>query len=104
MYRVGKAAASDGLETGAAAEVAGLGEHNAERGAHRLFNRWGMKHSVPISYAMVTDGTANLEVPYLTTSDYIKRMLRSFPTLLLGGSDLDSAQRKCQVFWKGLYQ
>ena len=104
MARIGKAAAVQGLDTGAVAEVAALGEHNAERGLHRLVHRWGMKLKVPISYAAVTDGTAHLKVPYLKISDYLKCLLMTFPTCLFGGCGLESAQRKCAVFWKGLYQ
>ena len=105
MSRIGKAAADAGLDAGAVSEVAKLGEHNAERGAHRLFGRWGMRLNVPMSYVVVKSESekAQLRVPYLKVSDYIQTLLRRFPCSLFGGCKLETARQKCGAFWRNLY-
>ena len=104
MGRISAAAAASGLEGGAVQQAARFSERNAERDAHRFFERWGLKLNVAMSYVEVSDGKKILQVPVLKPSAYIKCLLSRWPTLLFGGSGLKDAKKKCAVFWRGLYE
>ena len=104
MARIGQAAAHDGLSAGAADSLGRMGEHNAERDAHRFFERWGLKLKIPITYIKLSEGSDHLQVPYLRPSSYLKCLLSRWPWTLFGGPDREAGKLKCGSFWKGLYQ
>ena len=105
MARLGQAAARDGLQGAAIQEAANLHPSNAERGAHRLFARWGLRLNIPISYLLL-DGPVKtcVKVPYLKISDFLRHLIDKYPTAVFGGCSLKDAPKKCVAFWKGLYQ
>ena len=105
MARLGKAAACDGLQGGAIQEAANLDPSNAERGAHRLFARWGLRLNIQISYLLLQGpGKTSVKVPYLKISDFLKHLVDKYPTVVFGGCSLEDAPKKCTAFWKGVYQ
>eukprot|EP00439_Symbiodinium_sp_Y106_P030613 s149_g3.t1 len=105
MARVAEAAAKDGLRGFAAvAETAKIKPSQAERDAHRLFSRWGLRLGVKVSELILSDGGRNLVVPFLKPSNWIRCLLAKYPSALFGGCNLDKGPTKCLAFWKGLYQ
>ncbi|CAE7223047.1 unnamed protein product [Symbiodinium sp. CCMP2592] len=104
MARVAEAATKDGLRGLAVAETAAFNSTNAERAAHRLFARWGLRLGVKITDLLLSDGSRNLKVPILKPSSWIQCLLEKYPSALFGGCSLEMGPSKCLTFWKGLYQ
>ena len=103
MGRLARAFKASGAGT-ASESVSGaarVGETHGERDSQRLFKKFGLTLSVPISSLNVEAETGPVTLPYLKVEDFLSLLLRLYPKLLFNGFDIGArSEELCQRFWK----
>ena len=100
--RVSEAARADACACDAVALAASIPERDAEKGAHKLLNHFGLSLRVKVSWVALDLNGELLRIPYLKPSDYLKKLLDWYPDVVWGDGVKDSSQR-CTSFWKAYY-
>ena len=102
LVRVAEAARLDSCQCDAVASAACIGKKDAEKATHKVLVRFGLSLRVKISWVDLELKGEPLRVPFIKPSDYLKKMLTSYPDAIWGDGVQDVRQR-CKSFWKGYY-
>ena len=100
LARLSAAAKADCNSCLAVSEAALLPEKDAEKGAHRILNIFGLALKVPISKARLKLHGEELVIPFLKPSDFLKKLLESHADVIWAGGD---PQQRCLSFWKAYH-
>ena len=85
---------------GALREFASLPSKDAEEGAHRIFNQYGLTLPLPI-HKMDLGGEGVEEFPYLKFSDWLRYLMdNSRWSQMCGVQSLEEMMETLRVFWK----
>ena len=84
------------------ARAAAIPEHDAERHTHKLLRVFGLSLKVTISWLELNIQGEYIRIPYLKPSNYLRRLLLSYPSVVWGAGSIDPKQR-CRTFWKAYY-
>ena len=101
LVRVSEAALADSCHCRAVSAAATISSKDAEKGAHKLFKIFGLSLNVPISWVELQLNREHLRVPYIKVSDYLKKLLLSYPDCVWAGAS--NPQQRCKAFWKSYY-
>ena len=102
LVRLSEAAREDSSTCEAVARAAAIPVHDAEKGTHKLLNIFGLSLKVKVSFLELNLRGEFLRIPYLKPSDYLRRLLLSYPSVVWGAGVTDPKQR-CRTFWKAYY-
>ena len=75
---------------------------HGERDCQRLFKKFGLRLSIPVSRLEFRGEAGPVSLPFLKVSDYFSFLLRRAPELLMGGHKKgQKAKELCLRFWEG---